>query len=104
MKFLVLAIAFFTLTACSNKNPNDVVAVKAGDEYYQVDQSASRSLEGKTDDRVICKRRVVTGSNRKEKVCTTQAQIDRDRADADRIMRESEKVKTRTLIQSRKGN
>ena len=102
MKLIVIALFLFALNACSNKNPNDVVAVKAGDEYYQVDKSAAKSLEGKTEDRVICKRRVVTGSNRKQKICTTQSQIDRDRADAERTMRESEKLRTRNFIDSKR--
>lgn len=103
MKIVSITILVLVIAACSNKNPNDIVAVKAGDEYYQVDAAAAKSLEGKTEERVICKRRVVTGSNRKQKICTTQSQIDSDRRDAERVIRDNDKIRTRKLVDEKKG-
>ncbi|KAA3650967.1 MAG: hypothetical protein DWP95_00865 [Proteobacteria bacterium] len=104
MKTLIIGLAVLLMTACSNKKPDDVVAVKVGDEYYQVDDSASRSLEGKTEDKVVCKRRIVTGSHRKEKICTTQAQLDRERAAAEKVMDENRSFENRKIIQEHRGN
>jgi len=105
MKFLMLTPLLFLLGACAtNKDPNQVVAVKAGDEYYQVDNAAARSLEGKTEDRVVCTRRSVVGSNKKQKVCTTQAEIDRDREAARDVMRKNEQIRVGREAAEKRGN
>lgn len=105
MRIICLMLLSFLISACANQNkPNDVVAVKAGDEYYQVDAAAARALEKESDERVMCTRRSVVGSNRKQKVCTTQSEIDKDRDDARNIMDKARNIKASKLAAERRGN
>jgi len=101
MKILILVVLCLVISACSNKSPNDVVAVKSGDDYYQVDEAAARSLEGKTDDHVMCTRRSVVGSNRKQKVCTTSAELNKDREDARDLIDQHKSMQSRKLARSK---
>jgi len=103
MKIINIILLSVLITACSNKSPNDVVAVKAGDDYYRVDASAARALEGDTDDHVMCTRRSVVGSNRKQKVCTTRSEIESNQQDARDIMEQHQSIKAKRLAASKGG-
>lgn len=97
MKSIITLILFFFLAACGS-NPQKVVAVKVGDEYYKPDPAAAMALDSGRDEKLICEKRMVTGSHMKRKVCTTEAQKQKERRDAERsIDRNSELiVKKRT--------
>ncbi len=87
MKTIPIVLLAFLLSACTSPTkPDDVVAVKVGDDYYQVDSSAARSLEGKTEDRVMCTRRAVVGSNKKVKTCTTASELETEQDEARRVI------------------
>ena len=103
MKLILIMIFSIMISACATKSPNDVVAVKAGDEYYQVDQSAARALEGDSEERVMCTRRSVVGSNKKKKVCTTQSEIDKERNNARDIIQEANKIKAQQATVGKGG-
>ena len=68
------ALMFFSLNACVSSN-SSLSAEEA--------QVAENDLESQ----LICKREKVTGSNRKQKVCRTKAQIERERQAAKEIIR-----------------
>ena len=105
MKLTILLLSILALAACANKKqPDDVVAVKVGDEYYQVDQAAARSLEDKTEDRVMCTRRSVVGSNRKQNVCTTVTEMERERSEARRVIDKNNQIRNGRLAAEKQGN
>lgn len=85
MKHTLILIILFLLAACGS-NPNKVMAVKVGDELYKPDPAAAMALDTGTKENIICERRIVTGSNRKQKVCTTETQKETERRDAERYM------------------
>ena len=78
MKKFLMALLIIGLTACGS-NPNRVAAVKVGDELYKPDAAAAQALDTGSSDKVICKKRIVTGSHRKQKICTTAAQMELDK-------------------------
>lgn len=103
MKLISIIIFSLVISACATKSPNDVVAVKAGDEYYQVDTAAAKALEGDNEERVMCTRRSVVGTNKKKKICTTQTEIDRERDNARDIMQEVNKIKAQEATVGKGG-
>ena len=82
MKLFITLIIFASLIACSSNSKDRVVAVKIGDEYYKPEPSAAMALDTGSNEKIVCKKRIVTGSNRKERTCVTQAQMDRERRTA----------------------
>ena len=70
------ALVFFSLSACVSSNSSQ----SAGET-----QGVENDLESQPQ--LICKREKVTGSNRKQKVCRTKAQIERERQAAKEIIR-----------------
>ncbi|MCX7552337.1 hypothetical protein OS175_00475 [Marinicella sp. S1101] len=95
MKSILLIIVVVALAACGS-NPNKVAAVKVGDELYKPDNSAAMALDNDTKEKIVCERRIVTGSHRKQKVCTTVGQKERDREAAQQTIESNA-----TLIQLR---
>ena len=79
MKLFFTLIIFASLMACGSNSKDRVVAVKIGDDYYKPEPSAAMALDTGSKEKIICKKRVITGSHRKEKTCVTQSQLDRDR-------------------------
>ena len=74
----ILLITFF-FVACSQK-PNNVVAVKIGDEHYATDRYAAEALaNNNSKDKVICKNIMKTGSRMKTRVCSTKSQMELER-------------------------
>ena len=74
-KSVLLTLMFLSLTACVSSSPSPVV------EGEPV--ASAESLESQ----IICTREKVTGSNRKQKVCRTKAQIERERQAAKELVR-----------------
>ncbi len=96
MKKLLLLVMTMGLVACGS-SPHKVAAVKVGDEYYKPDNSAAMAIDNNTDEKIVCEKRIVTGSHRKQKSCTTvarkkeerraaQARMDRDLTHRNRVM------------------
>ena len=79
MKLFITILVFSSLVACGSNSKDRVVAVKVGDEYYKPEASAAMALDTGSNEKIVCKKRIVTGSNRKERTCVTQAQMDRER-------------------------
>lgn len=97
MKKLILISFIFIISACASHNPNEIVAIeKDGDRYY-TDESASQALAEGDESNVICERRIITGSHRVNRVCTTKKQKQRDRDDAREIMHKSDVMKSRKI-------
>jgi hypothetical protein len=78
MKKLIVTMLFTFLVACGS-SPKRVVAIKAGDELYKPDDAAAQALDTGSSERIVCQRRIVTGSHRKEKICTTERQMELDK-------------------------
>ena len=68
------AIVLFSLNACVSSKSSQ----SAGE---------AQGVENDLESQLICKREKVTGSNRKQKVCRTKAQIERERQAAKEIIR-----------------
>ena len=68
------ALVFFSLNACVSSNSSQ----SAGE---------AKVVENDLESQLICKREKITGSNRKQKVCRTKAQIERERQAAKEIIR-----------------
>lgn len=81
MKFTVLILLCLTMMACSQKS--DVIGVKSGDDYYALDHAAKDAVVNNDEEsKLICRRTQVTGSHFKTKKCTTKAQLEKDRKNA----------------------
>ena len=74
-KNVLLTLMFFSLTACVSSAPSPIA--EAGP------LANSDGLESQ----IICTREKITGSNRKQKVCRTKAQIERERQAAKELIR-----------------
>ena len=74
-KKVLLTLGFFSLTACVSSAPSPIAEEKP--------LAVADSLESQ----IICTREKVTGSNRKQKVCRTKAQIERERQAAKELVR-----------------
>ncbi len=98
-----MLVLFVFLAACGS-NPNKVMAVKVGDELYKPDQSAAMALDTGSKERIVCERRIVTGSHRKQKTCTTVAEKERERRAAQETITKNDTMISRKLVQSKGGN
>ncbi len=103
MKKLLL-MTFVTILAACGSNPNRAVAVKVGDDLYKPDRSASMALDTGSKERIICEKRIRTGSHRKEKTCTTAAEKQRERDAAVDTITNNDTMISRKLVQSKGGN
>ena len=79
MRPLITLIIFTSLMACGSNTKDRVVAVKVGDDYYKPEPSAAMALDTGSKEKIVCQKRIVTGSHRKQRTCVTQAQLDRER-------------------------
>lgn len=100
-KILILVIAM-GLAACGS-NPHKVAAVKVGDEYYKPDNSAAMALDNKTDEKLVCERRIVTGSHRKQKTCSTVAQKKEERRAAQERLERDLTHRNRVMTDEKNG-
>ena len=78
MKTITIGVIIFFLAACTH-NPNEVVAVEKDGQRFYTDEHAAEALAQGDDESVICERRVITGSHRVTRVCTTKKQKERER-------------------------
>ena len=74
-KSVLLTLMFFSLTACVSSAPSPIAEEKP------------LANEDGLESQIICTREKVTGSNRKQKVCRTKAQIERERQAAKELVR-----------------
>ena len=74
-KNVLLTLMFFSLTACVSSAPSPIS-----------EEKPLANADG-LESQIICTREKVTGSNRKQKVCRTKAQIERERQAAKEIIR-----------------
>lgn len=102
MKKLFIIVMFFGLVACGS-NPHKVVAVKVGDEYYKPDNSAAMAIDNKTNERIVCEKRIVTGSHRKQKTCSTVAQKKEERRVSEAKIDRALTHRNRVLTDSKGG-
>lgn len=102
MKTTLTILSFIGLAACGS-NPHRVAAVKVGDEYYKPEASAAMAIDTGSDEKIICKKRIVTGSHRKEKTCVTQKQMDRERRAAQENVTNNQIMNQRRVIDSKDG-
>ena len=102
MKLLLTVVMFAFLAACGSQNTKDrVVAVKVGDEYYKPEASAAMSIDTGSKEKLVCKKRIVTGSHRKEKTCVTQAQMDRERKAAQENISNNQIMHERRILDAK---
>lgn len=102
MKKPLVLIIILGLAACGS-NPNKVVAVKVGDDLYKPDRSASMALDTGSKERIVCEKRIRTGSHRKERTCSTVAEKERERRAAQETITKNDTMNTRKLVQSKNG-
>ncbi|WP_345258848.1 hypothetical protein [Marinicella pacifica] len=81
MNFISMAFFLFLVSACTH-NPNDVVAVDKGGKRFYTDDHAAKALAQGDDESVVCERRVITGSHRVTRVCTTKQQKQKEREES----------------------
>ena len=74
-KNVLLTLMFFSLTACVSSAPSPIA-----------EEKPLANADG-IESQIICTREKVTGSNRKQKVCRTKAQIERERQAAKELIR-----------------
>ena len=99
MKYLTLLLVLFAI-GCAH-NPNQVVAVEKDGETYYTDEHASEALAQGNEQEVICERRVITGSHRVTRVCTTKEQKKRDRDEARVMIDGNTRIESSKLARSR---
>lgn len=99
MKYLTLLLVLFAI-GCAH-NPNQVVAVEKDGETYYTDEHASEALAQGNEQEVICERRVITGSHRVTRVCTTKKQKNRDRQEAREYMERNTSFENKKLAKGR---
>ena len=102
MKKTIMLILIFGLTACGS-NPNKVVAVKVGDDLYKPDRSAAMALDTNSKEKIICEKRIRTGSHRKERTCSTAAEKARERKAAQETIDKNDTMITRKMVQDKGG-
>ena len=73
-KNVLLTLMFFSLTACVSSAPLPIA-----------EEKPLANADG-LESQIICTREKVTGSNRKQKVCRTKAQIERERQAAKELV------------------
>ena len=96
MKIILLSLLLF-IVGCTH-NPNEVVAVEKGGPTYITDESATEALAEGNEENVICERRVITGSHRVTRVCTTKDQKQKDREEARRLLDRSQLKSGRDIV------
>ena len=74
-KNVLLTLMFFSLTAWVSSAPSPVA-----------EEKPLANADG-LESQIICTREKITGSNRKQKVCRTKAQIERERQAAKELVR-----------------
>lgn len=99
MKLITYILILMTLVACgSNNTKENVVAVKVGNDLYKTDRSATIALNSDNNERIVCEKRIVSGTHRKVKVCTTAAEKQREREAAeDQIRRNINQISRESL-------
>jgi len=94
----LLMIAFVLFIAACTHNPNEVVAVEKGGDLYVTDEAAAEEVAEGNSENVICERRVITGSHRVTRVCTTKEQKQDDREEARRLLDRSQLKSGRDVV------
>lgn len=102
MKSFLIILAMTLLAACGPR-PHKVVAVKAGDDYYKPDRAAAMALDTGTSEKIICERRIKTGSHRKQRVCTTANQKARERRAAEETIDSGNLFNSRQIVDQKGG-
>lgn len=103
MKKIALLSAFIGLAACGS-SPHRVAAVKVGDEIYKPEPSAAMAIDTGSNEKIVCSKRIVTGSHRKEKSCVTQKQLDRERKAAQENISNNQIMHQRTTLEQRNSD
>lgn len=98
MKLFTLIIILLTLVACGSNTKDRVVAVKVGDDLYKPDSSAAMAIDTGSNERIVCEKRIVTGSHRKERTCSTVAEKARLRRSAEEHIRKNTDVIVREAV------
>ena len=101
MKLTIVIILFCSLIACGSNSKDRVVAVKVGDEYYKPEPSAAMAIDTGSNEKIICKKRIVTGSHRKERTCVTQAQRERERKAAQENIANNQIMHQREILDAK---
>jgi len=73
------------LAACASKGPANQTGVAAAEDGTSAE--VQRLIDNASDQR-ICKRQAVTGSRIDSQVCLTRAEMEEQRLEADRVLRE----------------
>ncbi len=102
MKKLIIIIFITSLSACGSI-PHRVVAVKVGDDLYKPDRSAAMALDTGSKEKIVCEKRIRTGSHRKERTCSTVAEKARERKAAQETISNNDVLNTRVLLEERGG-
>ena len=102
MKYLLTILVMLFLSACGS-NPHKVVAIKAGDDLYKPDRSAAMAIDTGSNEKIICEKRIRTGSHRKERTCTTASEKARERQAAQDTITNNDTMISRKLVQSKGG-
>ncbi len=103
MKTILLIIILFGVSACASNTKDRVVAVKVGDKLYKPDASAAMAIDTGSNERIVCEKRIVTGSHRKERTCSTVTQKAKERKAAQETIETGDLLNTRKIIDSKGG-
>jgi hypothetical protein len=103
MKPITLIILFLGLIACGSNTKDRVVAVKVGDKLYKPDPSAAMAIDTGSKERIVCEKRIVTGSHRKERTCSTVAQKEKERRAAEENIQSNDIMNSRKAIDAASG-
>ena len=100
MRSIVLLYLILCLTACGS-SPHKVAAVKIGDEYFKPEPSAAMAIDTGSNEILVCKKRVITGSHRKERTCVTQKQINDERKTAQESLMNNQIMNERIIMDTK---
>lgn len=103
MKKIIIVTISFILTACGSSS-HKVAAVKIGDEYYKPEPSAAMAIDTGSNEKIVCKKRIVTGSHRKQKTCLTQTQLDAERKAAQENISNNQIMHERAIIDAKNSD
>jgi hypothetical protein len=101
MKPFTIIILFLALLACGANTKDRVVAVKVGDKLYKPDTSAAMAIDTGSNEKIVCEKRIVTGSHRKERSCSTVNQKAKERKAAEETIRSGDILNSRKIIDSK---
>ncbi len=105
MKVLTIVVVLMLCACGSTPKKNEIVGVKQGDEYYAVDHAAKEAIANEdSKEKLVCKRRQVTGTHFKSKRCTTASQAKREREETERSIERNRGALNKVLTEERKGN